>query len=153
MKWIIDIHSKKPYPANILSNYASNTFYIDGIEVASMEGFLQSLKEQDPVRQKEICLLDGPSAKKRGTDINWQESGLLYWQGMPIHRNSFAYRELISHAYDQLLTNSVFREALTSTGRCILFHSVGKVRKKDTCLTMQEFLYQMYRVRRKIRRT
>lgn len=40
----LDIKWKNPYPANVLSNFYSNAFVIDGVHCASMEGFLQSLK-------------------------------------------------------------------------------------------------------------
>ena len=40
----LDIWSKSPYPANVLSNLCSNGFRFDGVLCGSMEGFLQSLK-------------------------------------------------------------------------------------------------------------
>ena len=40
----MDISSGNGYPAGSLSNFAPHGFIIDGVECASMEGFLQSLK-------------------------------------------------------------------------------------------------------------
>ena len=37
----LDIWSKSPYPANVLSNLCSNGFRFDGVLCGSMEGFLQ----------------------------------------------------------------------------------------------------------------
>lgn len=61
---VIDIYSKGEYPSNVLSNFYKNSFIIDCITCASMEGFLQSLKVKSPDRQKQICLLSGIEAKK-----------------------------------------------------------------------------------------
>ena len=43
----VDIWSKSPYPANVLSNLHDNEFYFDGVKCGSMEGFLQSLKQKN----------------------------------------------------------------------------------------------------------
>ena len=48
----MDIGSGTGYPSAALSNFAPHSFVIDGVECASMEGFLQSLKFQDPEMQK-----------------------------------------------------------------------------------------------------
>jgi predicted NAD-dependent protein-ADP-ribosyltransferase YbiA (DUF1768 family) len=40
----MDIGSGNGYPGASLSNFAPHPFTIDGVECASMEGFLQSLK-------------------------------------------------------------------------------------------------------------
>lgn len=44
----MDISSGAGYPASSLSNFAPHEFEIDDIKCASMEGFLQSLKFQNP---------------------------------------------------------------------------------------------------------
>lgn len=50
----LDIRSNGLYPSNVLSNLCSNAFVFDGVECGSMEGFLQSLKQQDRERQRQI---------------------------------------------------------------------------------------------------
>ena len=50
----MDIGSGTGYPSSALSNFAPHSFVFDGIECASMEGFLQSLKFQDPEMQKQM---------------------------------------------------------------------------------------------------
>ena len=47
----VDIWSKSPYPANVLSNLHDNEFYFDGVKCGSMEGFLQSLKQKNVKKQ------------------------------------------------------------------------------------------------------
>lgn len=63
----IDIWSKNPYPANVLSNLYDNSFCYDGVECGSMEGFLQSLKYKDIEEQRHICRLSGKEAKRMTT--------------------------------------------------------------------------------------
>ena len=52
---IMDIGSGSGYPSSNLSNFSPHGFVVDGVECASMEGFLQSLKFQDPEMQKHVC--------------------------------------------------------------------------------------------------
>ena len=53
----MDIGSGNGFPCDALSNFAPHPFVIDGVECASMEGFLQSLKFSNPDIQKEVCKL------------------------------------------------------------------------------------------------
>lgn len=59
----MDISSGLRYPASSLSNFAPHAFEIDSVKCASMEGFLQSLKFQNPDMQKYVCCLVGKAAK------------------------------------------------------------------------------------------
>ena len=70
----MDIGSRNSYPADSLSNFSPHPFTIDGIECASMEGFLQGLKFKNPDMQIEICKLVGIKAKNKGRKKNWQVS-------------------------------------------------------------------------------
>jgi hypothetical protein len=67
----IDIWSKSAYPADVLSNLCSNGFRFDGMVCGSMEGFLQSLKQKDIVKQRQICSMKGRKAKNLST-TGWQ---------------------------------------------------------------------------------
>ena len=84
----IDIISKGEYPANVLSNFHPRPFVLDGVECASAEGFLQSLKTRDTVRQREVCGLCGKQAKNyfrhSWEGVRWKLTGVLYWQGRRI---------------------------------------------------------------------
>ena len=62
----MDIGSGSGWPSAALSNFAPHPFVIDGVECASMEGFLQSLKFKEPAMQAEVCKLVGKAAKFRG---------------------------------------------------------------------------------------
>jgi predicted NAD-dependent protein-ADP-ribosyltransferase YbiA (DUF1768 family) len=74
----VDIGSGKGYPASALSNFAPHPFELDGVPVASMEGFLQSLKFANPDMQRHVCMLTGRAAKAKGRGKNWQRTGILY---------------------------------------------------------------------------
>ena len=147
---MIDIYSKGKYPANALSNFTANAFQLDGIQCASMEGFLQSLKWRSIKKQKEICLLTGVDAKRSAGGIHnflWKITQNLYWNGVKYKRASSAYSALITRAYDALYENADFKEALNSTNAEPLCHSIGKHNKKKTVLTEEEFIEQLYRLR------
>lgn len=148
MRLILDIHSKKPWPSNQLSNFAEAPFTLDGLRFTCMESFLQSLK--DPLNQEDYQSLTAREAKERGSKIKWQRTGYLYWRGEAFRRNNWPiYRALLIRAYDAMFeANPAAVDALLQTGHCILWHSVGRWSRHRTCLTTFEFLYLLYRARR-----
>ena len=148
MKLIFDIHSKKPWPSGQLSNFASAPFTLDGLDFQCMESFLQCLK--DPVGQEDHQFLTAREAKERGSKIQWQRSGYLYWRGQAFRRTDWpTYRALLIRAYDAMFeANPRSVEALLETGHRVLWHSVGKWSRHRTCLTTYEFLSMLYRARR-----
>lgn len=152
MKMILDVHSKKPYPANVLSNFYPHHFCLDGVEINSMEGFLQSLKcTDDPQAQRAICLMVGKEAKEAGSAFCWQADGMLCWQGQTFSRYGREYQALLRRAYGQLCEVPAFARALKCSGHRILWHSIGRWRRKDTCLTVWEFVGLLYWCRRRVR--
>ncbi len=150
---MIDIHSKGEYPANALSNFAAYDFTVDNVECCSMEGFLQSLKNRSCKRQLKICRLTGKDAKMspgKLRNFRWKLTQKLYWQGKTYGRNSSEYEKLITHAYNSLFENKSFQEALRASGSEKLCHSIGGHNIRKTVLTEQEFIEQLYRLRKKL---
>lgn len=148
----MDIGSKAEYPASLLSNFASHRFVLDGVEIHSMEGFLQSLKFADEATQLEICALPGPAAKKRGSNVDWQRSGDLYWKGQKVDRLAPEYQLLLDRAFEALFTqNSRALRALLATGDAVLDHSKGKQEEWETVLTRDEFIMRLMRLRDRLR--
>lgn len=144
---MIDIYSKGEYPANVLSNFYPNSFVFDGVECASMEGFLQSLKYRNIEKQKAVCRMAGKEAKAVGSKkFLWKLTGNLYWNGKRYKRNSDAFDELRFNAYKALLCNEAFRAALDSTKGKELKHSIGKHNKRTTILTEEEFIGYLNRL-------
>ena len=146
----MDISSGSGYPASSLSNFAPHEFEIDNIKCASMEGFLQSLKFQNPDMQKYVCSLVGKAAKFKGKNKKWQKTGNLYWQGEVIKRDSERYQELLDKAYNALAKNQSFKKALLATGNATLTHSIGKTKISETILTKTEFVSRLTKIRTKL---
>lgn len=146
----MDIGSGSGYPSAALSNFAPHTFTIDGIECASMEGFLQSLKFSNPDIQREVCKLVGKAAKFKGKKKKWFRTQTLYWLGQEIKRDSEEYQNLLDRAYNELAKNEGFRKALLATGNATLTHSMGKKKINETVLTVQEFVSRLYDIRTRL---
>ena len=147
----MDIGSGTGFPTANLSNFAPHAFTIDGVECASMEGFLQSLKFSNPEMQKEVCKLVGRAAKFKGKKKKWYRDQTLYWQGKSYKRDSDEYQELLDRAYDQLSKNDGFRKALLATGNATFTHSMGKNKQSETVLTVQEFTSRLTKIRERLK--
>ncbi|MBP3823170.1 MAG: hypothetical protein J6I36_07110 [Bacteroidaceae bacterium] len=144
IKWLewrgkaVDIWSKSDYPADVLSNLCSNGFRLDGMVCGSMEGFLQSLKQKDKDKQRQICSMKGKNAKKM-TSAGWQTDQIVWWKGVAIDRQSEEYGQLVRRAYQAMFEqNERFRAALMSTRGQKLFHSRGESNLFKTILTESE---------------
>lgn len=136
-----------------LSNFRPYRFVLDGVECASMEGLLQSLKTKNINLQKEICLRSGLEAKNsfqhKWQNARWKLTGILYWRGKPMRRRSDEYQYFLDRAYDALYTNPDFVKALIAAEGKTLTHSVGKHSTSKTVLTEYEFLSRLEKCREK----
>ena len=122
----VDVWSKSAYPANVLSNLHNNCFLFDGVICNSMEGFLQSLKQKDCVKQRQICGLEGKEAKKMSS-VEWQNNQVVWWKGKAINRQSEMYLQLVRRAYWAMLEqNKCFTTALIATQSKRLYHTRNK---------------------------
>ncbi len=146
----MNIASKSSYPAGSLSNFAPHPFTIDGVECASMEGFLQSLKFKCPDNQRYICTLVGSAAKIRGKHKKWWKTQKLYWMGVEYDRDSDAYQELLDRAYDCLAKNEGFKRALLATKSATLTHAMGQRKTSKTVLTEREFCSRLTKLRNRL---
>lgn len=136
----MNIGSGSGYPSSALSNFAPHPFILDGININSMEGFLQSLKFKDPVTQAHVCTLVGKAAKFKGKKKNWWREQKLYWQGKEYPRKSEEYQNLLDRAYQAMFDQSLsFRNALKAANTSVFTHSIGKTDPTKTILTTREF--------------
>ena len=143
----IDIWSKSGYPADVLSNLHSNGFRFDGMVCGSMEGFLQSLKHKDIDKQRRICSMKGRNAKKMSVN-DWKTDQIVWWKGQPIDRQSDAFLEHVSRAYQAMFEqNKSFRSALMSTRGMALYHTRGERNSFNTILTEKEFCNILTKIR------
>ena len=146
----MDIGSGTGWPSAGLSNFAPHPFVIDGVECASMEGFLQSLKFKEPAMQAEVCKLVGKAAKFKGKKKKWWRTQTLHWQGVEYKRDSKEYQELLTRAFAELGKNTSFQKALLATGKATLTHEIGKTKISETVLTRQEFCGRLMAIRAKL---
>lgn len=145
----MDIGSGSGYPSSALSNFSPHPFVFEGIQINSMEGFLQSLKFSNPEMQEHVCTLVGKAAKFKGKKKKWFRDQTLYWKGKPIARRSEAYQILLDNAYYEMAIQSKsFRNALLATGNATLTHSMGKNKESETVLTEKEFVSRLTNIRK-----
>ena len=140
------------YPAGALSNFHPYKFTFRNVPCNSMEGLLNSLKCEDPLRQAELCKLTGIKAKREGQRYNkaWKSCQTLWWNGDPYPRKSPEYQILLDDIFDSLATNEKFCAALLDTGDAMLCHSMGSRRETDTILTENEFCNRLERIRARL---
>lgn len=143
----MDIKSGCGYPASSLSNFSPHPFEIDGVQCNSMEGFLQSLKFDNPSFQQYVCTLVGVQAKFKGKKKRWWIKQTLYWKGKEYDRHGQEYQDLLDRAYLALAKNEGFRKALLATGSANITHSIGKHKESETILTKREFCSRLMKVR------
>ena len=150
MTELLDIKAKDKGIGGALSNFAPHAFTIDGVQCASMEGFLQSLKFQDTAEQQRVLYMKAKEAKEYGSKRSWDR--YLYWKGTKVDRFSKEYQSLLEKAYRSMLANPNFKQALVDSKRKILLHTIGKTMRKNTVLTWWEFIWILYKLRKDVRR-
>ena len=135
----LDIRSNGAYPSGVLSSLCSNGFRFEGMICGSMEGFLQSLKQQDRDKQRQICSMKGGNARKHSV-TSWQTDQIVWWKDVAIDRQSEEYQKLLRRAYQAMFDQSErFRAALMQTRGITLTHSSGEENPYKTIITEQEF--------------
>ncbi len=140
----MEIGSGAGYPASALSNFSPHPFILDGVKIASMEGFLQSLKFSSIEMQVYVCTLVGKAAKFKGKRKNWYRTQKLYWLGVELDRKSKEYQHLLDRAYAAMFEqSSSFRNALKAANTNVFTHSMGKKDETKTVLTEQEFCLRL----------
>lgn len=148
---MIDIVSTGSWPSCELSNFSPHDFVLDGVNIRSMEGFLQALKYKSPSKQKKVCLLSGKEAKKAGKrKLWWRLTRRVYWNEKKYHLFSDDLQILIDRAYDAMYECSPdFRKALRESGKEELRHTIGKKRIDRTILTEYAFVQRLLKLREK----
>lgn len=103
---VVDIRTGGEWPIWILSNLTPNAFVFAGLAAASMEGFLQSLKYEDPAEAALVRKLAGRKAKRAGKKRReaWQRSKTLWIEGRTIDRFGSRYQQLLDGAYAALVS-------------------------------------------------
>lgn len=151
MKNVINIKFSGNDLEKKLSNMYQYDFSLDGIKFSSFEGFLQSLKTPIPSEKRKIWKMYGFHAWKYGQQFDWTIDQKLYWKEQVIMRDSVEYTKLIERAYDRLLKNVEYKHNLLESLGSTLDHTVGKSDKTKSLLTKTEYIYNLNRLRDKIK--
>lgn len=136
------IHGALP---KVLSNLFHYEFVFRGKKVSSVEGVLQGLKFKDKNIQRKVFNYFGLDANniKIATDYDWTKTGILYFAGKPIVRNSEEYYDFIDELYISLLQNPLFRDALNKAGNKYILHSIGESDTSKTVFARCEFEFEL----------
>ncbi len=117
----INISSRSPAPLNLISNFASTPFVLDGARYASVEGFWQSLRWTDPEDRRRIAALHGIAAKRAGSEQAAPDR--FSYGGTEIRWGTADHWQLMRRACDaKFKQNDAARAALLGTGRRPLRH-------------------------------
>jgi predicted NAD-dependent protein-ADP-ribosyltransferase YbiA (DUF1768 family) len=150
-KSAINIISTAESPEAILSNFAHTPFNIDDVLCASVEGFIQGLKEEMPDKQRRICLRHGFEAKRassRKRNKKVREGGSVWWQGRAVPFKSEEYYQLVERGIRAKLDqNEKARQALLDTGTAEFVHHTGKPESPGTSLPSERFVSILMKIR------
>ena len=127
--------------ARLLSNLFPYQFKFRGKKVASIEGILQGIKYKDIKTQNLVLNYSGADAYYVRTCNSidfWGDSGILYWQGKEIKRESGEYQLFIDELYISALKNPLYKRALLASGNKYILHHIGRDNPKETVLTRYE---------------
>lgn len=143
-KWVDVGYRNRGDYAQMLSNLFPYTFKFKGKRMRSIENFFQGIKFKDKKIQNYVFTYYGTQAVhiKAATDYNWKESGIVYWQGKEIKRDSKEYELLVDELYISAIQNPIYRGVLNNCNKFIL-HSIGENNKKDTTFTRYEFEFEL----------
>lgn len=124
----------------LLSNLYPYEFMFKGKEVKSIEGVLQGIKFKGIKEQNLVLTYSGTDAKniKFAVKENWQDEGIVYWQGKPFKRDSVEFDNFIDELYISAIQNPLYRNVIKKTNKYVL-HSIGGEDKTKTILTRFEF--------------
>ena len=143
-KWVDVGYRNRGDYAQMLSNLFPYTFRFKGKRMRSIENFFQGIKFKDKKIQNYVFTYYGTQAVhiKAATDYNWKESGIVYWQGKEIKRDSKEYELIVDELYISAIQNPIYRGVLNNCNKFIL-HSIGENNKKDTTFTRYEFEFEL----------
>lgn len=112
-----------------------------------MESLLQGLKFEGVETQNSVFQRVGVKAKLRGKKRKWYLNQTLYWQGVPMKRDSAEYKAIVEEAFEALSQNKDFQKALLATDDKTLYHTMGKSDPTRTILTEEEFCELLTKIR------
>ena len=139
-KWIDVGYKNRGELCKMLSNLFPYEIKFRGKKLASIESFFQGIKFKDKKVQNLVFKYSGIEAVhlREATFQDWKETGIIYFQGKPIKRESKEYENLVDELYISAIQNPIYRQALKNCKKPVI-HSIGKEDKKETVFTRYEF--------------
>ena len=133
------IHGSKY--SKVISNLFPYKFYFKGHNIGCAESVFQSFKFRNKKLQKLVFDYESLNANriKGCADYDWTESGIVYFSGKAMLRNSKEYENFIDELYVSLIQNPLFVQALKNVGNRYILHSIGVEDKTKTTFTREEF--------------
>lgn len=143
-KWINVGYKLKGPSSKVLSNLFPYEFVFRGKHLNSIETFFQGIKIKDKNTQEYVFKYSGLDSNniKAASDFDWKESGIVYWQGKEIKRDSDEYDNIVDELYISAIQNPLYRNVLKNINKPII-HSMGEVDKKETVFTRYEFEFML----------
>ena len=152
---IEDVSDERGFPFGMLDPSAPVRFEIDGVECASLDGFVESLKFERIIDQKNVTKRVGEDAREQGKNqdnpANQIADRILHWQGRTFKRNSKEFDKLLARVFREMAKNARYQEALLITQDVDFRHPKGKIAKKDTILTRKELTDNLKKLRADLR--
>ena len=144
LEWInVGYNLHGTYP-KLLSNLFPYEFEFRGYVLNSIESFFQGIKFSDKDIQKQVFKYSGKPAViiKETSDYDWKETGIIYFDGKPIKRDSKEYDLLVDELYISAIQNVFYRNAIKKCPLPII-HAIGVLDKNDTVFTRYEFEFML----------
>ena len=143
-KWINVGYKYKGAYAKVLSNLFPYRFDFKEKKLNSIEAFFQGIKFKDVEMQNFVLSYSGLDSNNIQvcSEYDWKETGIVYWQGIPINRYGKEYDDIVDELYISAIQNPLYRNVLKNCKRNII-HSMGGLKKEDTVFTRYEFEKQL----------
>lgn len=144
IKWINVGYNKKSPHAKALSNLFPYEFEFRGKKFNSIESFFQGLKFENIEMQNLVFSYYGINSNyvKACSEYDWKQTGIVYWQGEEIIRNSKQYDDLVDELYISAIQNPLYRNLLKTCQKEII-HTMGDKEKNESLFTRYEFEKQL----------
>lgn len=138
--------------ARRLSNFSKDRFVIDGVEMASVEGFVQGIKfpelPEEDIRREIAFGLAGFEAKRIGNEAAEFGYEFVWWKGKAIKYGSDEHYKLNERAIRAKFdANPEAMELLLSTKGKKITHELGGTESRTTCLPKAVFCDILTRIR------
>ena len=143
-KWVNVGYSLRGMYPKLLSNLFPYQFKFKGYKLNSIECFFQGIKFPNKRIQRKIFKYSGKEALvlQMASDYNWEDGGIVYWQGKAIDRNSSEYEDLVTELYISAVQNVFYRNAIKNCNLPII-HAIGEEDKNKTVFTRYEFEFML----------